>query len=224
MTFFSDPLNLLMFAVAAIAGFKLWQVLGQRSGFEPTPTLQPIKTEPSPTDLVLEPVASKPIWQGHAAEGSAMANALLRIAAKEPLFNTDSFIANAKQAHEHILEAFAKGDLPTLQPLLTPQTFQTFETEISRRKQANEIAVFHFIGFKSVKLADAQMSANNADTLAALVIAFESQIVTAIKDKTGSVISGDEKATTTIKELWTFERDLSSAENAWRLADTHDHE
>jgi predicted lipid-binding transport protein (Tim44 family) len=218
MTFFSDPLNLLMFAIAAIAGFKLWQILGQRTGVEPRPTLQSIKTEPSPTDLVLEPVTANPVWQGYAPENSAMANALLRIIAKEPLFNTDAFMANAKQAHEQILEAFAKGDLPSLQTLLTPQTFQAFEKEIIRRKQAGETALFHFIGIKSAKLADAQMHENTA----VLVIAFESQIVTAIKDKSGNLISGDEKASSIIKELWTFERDLTGAENSWRLAETHD--
>jgi predicted lipid-binding transport protein (Tim44 family) len=218
MTFFSDPLNLLMFAIAAIAGFKLWQVLGQRTGVEPRPTLQPIKTEPSPTDLALEPVIANPVWQGYAPENSAMAIALLRITAKEPLFNTDAFMANAKLAHEHILEAFAKGDLPTLQPLLTSQTFAAFEKEIIRRKRAGETALFHFIGVKSAKLSDAQMHEN----IAALVVAFESQIVTAIKDKAGMLISGDEKATSTIKELWTFERDLTGVENSWRLAETHD--
>jgi len=218
MTFFSDPLNLLMLAIAAIAGFKLWQILGQRNGFEPKPAAEPIQTEPSPTDLVLEPVPTKPVWQGYATENSAMANALLRITAKEPLFNADAFITNAKLAHEHILEAFAKGDLATLQPLLTPQTFQAFEKEIVRRKQAGEVALFHFIGIKSCKLTDAQMPENTA----ALVIAFESQIVTAIKDRSGNLISGDEKASTIIKELWTFERDLTGAENSWRLAETHD--
>ncbi|MDE2383634.1 MAG: Tim44 domain-containing protein [Alphaproteobacteria bacterium] len=223
MAIFADPLNIMIFAVAAIAAFKLWQVLGRLPGDEPPPPPQPdeagpVRIEPKPSDLVLESQPVKPVWQGYAPEGSDLALALLAIAARDSAFNTDEVVAGAKLAHERILEAFARGDLASLRPLLTPATLKTFETEIARRTAAGESASFNFVGIKSAGLRQARCSGN----LAELDIAFASDVVSALKGKSGETLSGDEKRVVTVRELWTFARDLSLPDRAWLLAETQD--
>src|SRR5258708_7873461 len=110
MAFLTDPLNLALIAVAVFVGFKLWQVLGLRTGFERMPPIPLIKTAPRSTDLELKPLPGKPVWQGYAPEDSPLAKTLMEIAAKDTSFQTDAFIAESKLAHEHIQDAFAKGD------------------------------------------------------------------------------------------------------------------
>ncbi len=218
MSMLADPLNLLFIAVAAIAGFKLWQVLGSRTGFQQTLLAPKIETARLPSDLELKPVLQKPVWQGYAAEHEPLGEALSQIAAKTKDFETDTFMRNASQAHEHILEAFAKPDLEALKNLLTPEIYPVFETEVKRRQAQGETAFFKFVGISKAELVDAHLSG----TLAALEIRFVSQVFSAVKDKSGKTLVGDDKSMRTIKERWTFECDLGRPEKIWKLAETQD--
>ena len=220
MNILADPLNLIFLAVALIAGFRLWRVLGQRPGAEQPAPLQEYHTKPMPTDLELnaEVLPPRNTWQGHAPEGSALAKQLEEIGARDPQFNGNEFLAGAKSAHETILNGFAAGDLEVLKTALTPNTFTVFETEITRRKAAGETAIFKFVSNRQARIENIQMLANQCR----IEIAFMSSVFSAIKNSVGEVISGSEKRAADIDELWTFERNLSDTSSNWRLAETHE--
>jgi predicted lipid-binding transport protein (Tim44 family) len=219
MAFFLDPLNLVLIAIAAFAGFKLWQVLGLRTGAEPLAQMPQFKTQPKPTDLELKPLAPpKPVWEGVAAENSDLAKTLQLIAERAPGFNGADFLKNSISAHERVMEAFAAGNATVLKLLLNEPTFKIFEGEIKRRAEAGEKHEFRFVSPEKATLVGARL---NGD-LASLDVAYTSQVISAIKNKDGALLSGDDKRIATLKEIWTFERALTALEPNWRLADTRD--
>lgn len=220
MTIFADPLNLVFLAVAVFAGFRLWQVLGRRPTAEQPAPMREFNTQPLPTDLELKAVTPPPrnSWQGHAAEGSALAKRFDELAARDQQFDSNHFLEWAKSAHEVILNAFAAGDLEVLKTSLTSRTLTIFESEIARRKAAGESALFKFVSIKRATIEDAQVA--NAD--GHIEVAFTSSVFTAIKNAAGAVISGSDKRVAEVNELWTFDRNLSDAASTWRLSETHD--
>jgi predicted lipid-binding transport protein (Tim44 family) len=219
MAFFLDPLNLVLIAIAAFAGFKLWQVLGLRTGAEPLAQMRQFKTEPKPTDLELKPLAEpKPVWDGIAEENSDLAKTLQSIGERARGFNGTDFLKNSISAHERVMEAFAAGNATVLKLLLNAPTFKIFESEITRRAEAGEKHEFRFVSPEKATLVGARL---NGD-LASLDVAYTSQVISAIKNKDGALLSGDDKRIVTLKEIWTFERGLNALEPNWRLADTRD--
>ncbi len=49
---------------------------------------------------------------------------------------------------------------------------------------------------------------------------FVSEIITALTDAEGKVIEGDPNRLTTVTDIWTFERDVTSRDPNWKLAAT----
>ena len=217
---FSDPLNLVFLAIAAIAGFRLWQVLGKRSGAERPLTMPEFKTAPLPTDLELSAaqMPQRNSWQGHAIEGSELAKTLDLLAAGDVQYDSNQFLSWAKSTHETVLNAFASGDIKALSPLLNSHTIVLFEKEIARRKAAGESAAFKFVAIKAALIKQVILEEDYAQ----IEVAFTSSVYSAIKNAAGAVISGDDKRATEIKELWTFERNLKNAADTWRLSETND--
>jgi predicted lipid-binding transport protein (Tim44 family) len=219
MSFLSDPLNLVFILVAVFAGFRLWRVLGLRTGAEPVVKVQPTRIDPKPSDLELKPAAPpKPAWEGVAEETSELGQALQQIAGSAPGFTGAAFLQNSISAHEHIMEAFAAGNTAALKPLLNDPTFKIFEAEIKRRHDAGEKHEFRFVSPEKAALRAARVTGQ----LASLDVAFTSQVISATKDKNGKVLSGDDRRIVTLKEVWTFERALGPGDSTWQLADTRD--
>lgn len=217
MNFFSDPITLVAMAIAAVAGFKLWQILGRREEILPQPAEN---LKPQPTDLELKAVevTPRPVWQGFAEKGSLLATGLQSIAEKDKQFDAALFLDNARAAHETILNAFAAGDTKKLESLLSKSTFDVFAKEIERRKKMGETSIFKFVRHVKAVLNSAHIEGNDAS----IGVDFTSELVSAIKDLKGAVISGDEKSIARVSEHWIFGCNLSKTPPLWRLAETHD--
>jgi len=217
MSFFSDPISLAALVIAALAGFKLWQVLGRKDDVVPE---RVDNLTPSGSDLELKAVEVPPrvVWEGIAPEDSSLAQGLQSIAALDAEFDTAKFIENARAAHESILSAFATGDIKKLETLLSKSAYDIFAKEIERRKQASELAIFKFIRGLNAQIMSASLQGKEA----LISVAFTSELVSAIKDAKGNVISGDEKAIARVNEQWIFGRDFGQAQTRWRLLETHD--
>jgi len=50
--------------------------------------------------------------------------------------------------------------------------------------------------------------------------ASKSYTITATRDENGEVVEGNPEKLTTVREVWTFERDLTSRDPNWRLVAT----
>ncbi len=221
-----DPLNVILLAVAAIVVWRLWSVLGTRTGLEKPPlTMQPKpdipkadnKNEPIDGEI-LPPEGKKPVWAGHAKEGSDVAAGLTAIAVRSPDFTVPSFVRGATAAYEMVLEAFAKGDKAALKTLLSKELLENFAGEIDKRAAQGRSMKFQFVGVKSTELKRAALIGNKAQ----VELDFVSEMISATLDKAGAVVDGDEKSIRTVTDLWTFERDVTSRDPNWKLVATDD--
>lgn len=220
-----DPLNLVLLAIAAVVAWRLWSVLGTRTGLEkppviltPVPSQQP-RMGPQDKPLegdVLEPENAKPVWQGVAPEGSELAKGLESISAKARDFNVNSFIRGAGVAYEMVLEAFAKADKAALKPLLSKELYESFAREIDARAAKGHSQKFQFVGVKSATLKQASLQGNRAQ----LDVDFAADMISATVDASGNVVDGDTQAIRTVTDLWTFERDVTARDPNWKLIAT----
>jgi predicted lipid-binding transport protein (Tim44 family) len=221
-----DPLNLILLAVAAVVAWRLWGMLGTRTGFEKPPLVlrpqqenRPQPSSPTPVEgEVLEPENRPPVWQGHAVADSAEAKGLEAIAERSPGFTASSFIWGAKSAYEMILEAYAKGDKAALKPLLAKDIMDSFGSAIDARKAEGQSMTFQFVGVKAADIKRAELIGNKAQ----IDVAFTAEMISATLDKAGSVVDGDGKAIRTVTDFWTFERDVTAKDPNWKLVATED--
>ena len=55
---------------------------------------------------------------------------------------------------------------------------------------------------------------------AQITIRFVSQLVSVTRDRSGAVIDGNPDGVTTVTDVWTFARDISSRDPNWKLVAT----
>lgn len=135
-------------------------------------------------------------------------------------FDPNHFIEGAKQAYEMIVTAFADGDLKALREFLSDDVYRSFEDAVKTREKDNLILDQTFIGITKSNVLEAEVS----DGAANVVVRFGSEMITATRDKSGEVISGDPNEVEDITDIWTFSRDVSTARARanpnWKLVAT----
>ncbi len=207
---------------------RLRSVLGRRTGSE-RPRLDPYgagdtaaardsKVMPLPRADRPAAVEQAPLNgapQSAPAAGPALEQ-LREIAAADRTFDLASFLRGAKVAYEMIVAAYAKGDRETLHNLLSPEVFDSFSDVIAEREQRGELVEFSFVGITSADIVEAHL----ADRMAHITVKFISELITAVRDRSGNVIEGDPKAVRQVTDIWTFARDITSANPNWRLVAT----
>ncbi len=218
---FSDPLTILIIAVAAIIGWRLWSVLGQRTGLErewPKPADQPQKLTPKTIDLEAEKGEPPPkaAWEKHAAADTAMGNALKGISARDKSFDPDAFLSGASKAYEMINLAFAGGDKKSLQTLLSRDVMKDFSSDIDRRLASGEKMSWQLVKVEKAKLQDASLVGN----LARVSVHFISSVISSTADKDGNTIEGHLTAIEKVEDIWSFERGVNSSDPNWKLVAT----
>ena len=120
---------------------------------------------------------------------------LLDIQLADPKFDAPKFLAGAREAYVQIVNAFAAGDRTALRPLLSSDVFAAFDSGITART-APAAAL--------VKLTDARITSSALHgRVAEITIAFTAEF-----------------ATGTVIDVWSFERNLDSADPNWVLVAT----
>jgi predicted lipid-binding transport protein (Tim44 family) len=154
----SQTLGLLIAAmVAGIICFRLYTVLGRRTGHEPPP--QPVSA-PSPA-----PAAALP---QPAQEPVPSSNGLLDIQLADRSFDTPKFLTGARQAYAHIITAFASGDRTALRPLLSPDVFAAFDAGITARTAP----AVSFVKLHDARIVNAALHGRQAEITVAFVAEF----------------------------------------------------
>ena len=154
----SQTLGLLIAAmIAGVICFRLYTVLGRRTGHEPPP-------QPVPAPLP----ASRPQPAPESAAPSS--SGLLDIQLADRTFDTPKFLAGAREAYARIITAFAKGDRAELRLLLSPDVFAAFDAGITARTAPAP---------DFVKLHDARIVGSALqDRQAEITVAFTAELTT----------------------------------------------
>ena len=138
------------------------------------------------------------------------------IRAADPSFDPIGFAGGARAAFTAIVEAFAKGDIGSLQGLLDPQTFASFKAAIVGRNERREKAETTLIGFEASDIAMAEMQGSFAE----VTVRFVSEQINVVRNAEGQIADGNPNEVQKVVDLWTFRRDTRSSDPNWLLIKT----
>lgn len=220
-----DIYTIVFLALAVFIVFRLRSVLGQRTGHERPPEPRPEPTRRSGNDNIIplpsrkdETEASPPPfrWTGYAEPGTPLASGFDQVAAADPTFDPQTFSTGAKAAYEMIVNAFNSGDRKTLKNLLSREVYDSFVQAIGEREGRGESVQASFVSLDKADIVSAVLQARTAQ----VTVKFVSQVISAIKDRSGAVIDGSTDRIEEVTDTWTFARDTSANDPNWRLVAT----
>ena len=194
-------IELIILAVVAVFVIsRLYAVLGQKTGSEPTP--RQVREPVAPTQRADEFAtkeetrpAVRPAFTGPAAGG------LESIATRDPDFDPDTFLRGAKMAYSEIVGAFADGDKDKLRPLVDDDVFEAYIEAIDQREETGAEPM-RLLRTKSAKLVEASL--DDGDDMARIGVSFEADL-------------SDGENMRRAREIWTFKRNVSSDSPNWLL-------
>jgi predicted lipid-binding transport protein (Tim44 family) len=143
----------------------------------------------------------------YASGNEAIGNGLMEITDADPNFDPEQFVTGAKRAYEMIVTAFAEGNLKTLRDLLNKDVYDGFAGAIAERDSRGEQVDQSFVGISKADILEADVKGGKAN----ITIRFVSQLITALRDKAGTVLTGDPNRVKDVTDIWTFSRDVSTA-------------
>jgi predicted lipid-binding transport protein (Tim44 family) len=209
---------LILAVVAAVILFRLYTVLGRRTGHEPPPRDSyglSGQAQTAPKDAAVPPPSSSADTPPDRPADLA-ARGLFDIKLADRTFETEHFVAGAKAAYELIVTAFARGDRAALKPLLASEVYAAFDQVIAGREQKKERVEFTFVGFKDVKIVHASLKNRAAE----ITVAIGAQFISATLDANGQIVEGDTKSVRDVTDVWAFSRDVKARDPNWLLVAT----
>ena len=196
-----QALELVFFAaLAAVVLFQLYSVLGRRVGRQP---------EDAAEVEARRPAAELPAPRPEETSPPEAATGLAAVKARDPGFDVGAFLQGARAAYEMIVLSFAKGERETLRGLLTPAVYRTFEGVIAQREAEDRTETAEFLQSPRADLEDVSLEGNTARVKVRFLAEFRSRST----GPEGEAV--DDRRTA---EIWTFERDVTSRDPNWALA------
>jgi len=208
--------------VALFIGLRLYSVLGERTGHEQQPILKPAESdarvEPrAPQPHVAQPTPADPGEMSFVPTAGPGVRAIL---AADPTFDVARFLEGAKAAYRMILEAFWKGELDTLRPLVDSHVYEAFASAVEQRRKAGLVLENRIVAIDQAIIAEASIE----QAVAILTVRFEADIAAVTRDSDGNVVAGSLSDAVQTRDLWTFRRDTGSSDPNWILIETDEEE
>jgi predicted lipid-binding transport protein (Tim44 family) len=240
-----DLITIISLVVAVVVIIKLRSVLGKRTGDEEgrleRARLERQRTAASSEDKVVtlprrdrerpEPASAQTASQVSEAEATEriktfagsdqrVAAGLLEILRLDNTFDPEHFVRGAKQAYEMIVTGFAEGNRKLPKDLLSREVFEGFVAAIAEREQKGEQIDQSFVGILKSDIVEAELKGG----VAHITVRFVSQLISATRERGGTVVAGDPQKVREVTDVWTFSRDISSARARqnpnWKLVAT----
>ena len=203
--------DIVILALVGVIFFRLFSVLGRRTGQErpPSDSLGMTEGREKSDDNVItlpdrtssleeqeqqeqqeeqeeESSADAALW----ADDSPIGAGLAQIKIADHQFDPGPFVDGARAAYEMIVTAFALGDHQTLRNLLSDEVYDNFASAIEAREAASETLETTITTMKAADIVD-----------------------------DGEVIGGT-SAEHEVTDIWTFGRDTGSRDPNWTLVAT----
>jgi predicted lipid-binding transport protein (Tim44 family) len=231
MSGFFDVYSIIFLIIAVVIFMRLGSVLGRRTGNEPSPYERRVKPpagarndnvvalpprERESASASEAPAPDLKTLSRYSPAGTPLHDGLAAITNADTSFDPEHFLAGAKIAYEMIVTAFAQGDRATLKNLLAPDVYEGFLSAITERERKEQKAELTFVGIEEVKMTAAELDGG----VARLSLRFVAELISATRDKDGKVVEGDATEVQTIRDAWTFARDIGSRDPNWKLVAT----
>jgi predicted lipid-binding transport protein (Tim44 family) len=208
--------------LAAIAGFilfRLWSVLGTRTGSERSPDRRAPETgRPAPAATptpandkgVVTPLRPAPALPTAAVKG------IEEITAADRNFSLEEFLQGALAAHERIVESFAAGDRTELRSLLGDDVYKAFDAAIGDRESKGLKATTVYVKSTPAQIVWAALKGNSAE----IGVRYDTELIQFSKNAAGETVEGSETAVKRVIDRWTWVRNVKSGDPNWKLEDT----
>lgn len=208
--------------LAMIAGFlalRLYSVLGKRTGHEQEPALRPAEDRAKVTVLQPRPMAegagdSVRLAEGLIAPGAE--NGVRALIAADRSFDVPQFVDGAKSAYRMVLEAFWRGDRDELAWLCDDDVRASFEAAIAAREAEGHVLDNRLVRIEKAQIVEASVNGG----MAQVALRFEADIAAVTRDQDGNVVAGSMTDAVGTNDIWTFTRDIRSADPNWKLSET----
>ncbi len=191
---------LILAAVAAFLGYRLWSILGTHDPDKPVKPKGQLLNEEA--DIPVRPTQRHQVFDEE--EESFYT------------FNRIEFIEEAEVAFRMIVIAFAEGDKTNLKKLLSKDVYDSFVKAIDDRekaKQTLELEVARIVQAEVVKEIE-------SDVLMEITVKFISEQCSITYDKKGKILSGNPEQFHEITDIWTFTHEKSSPNPNWTVTST----
>lgn len=217
--------TLILGVIAALLFFKLYSVLGSRTGSE-KPRQHPFERPEAPPapqnrgDNVIplpdRSAGNRPPMPPPGADlPRSVADGLTEIRRADPRFNENDFLQGARAAFGMIVSAFAAGDLNALRPLLADAVYRNFATAVADRRQKGETLETSIVSFDDVDLAEARMDGAQA----VVTVRYTTRQTNVTRAADGQIVEGSTTPEDVV-DLWSFSRDTRSSDPNWVLVAT----
>ena len=164
-----------------------------------------------------EAAADRDLRMTKFAGGNApLARGLIDVAKADTAFDPVEFMKGARAAYEMIVMGFSEGNRKLLGDLLSPEVFLGFDEVIRGREAQRQTVEQTFVGINAADMIEAEVSGNNAQ----VTVKFVSELISAVRNQAGEVLSGDPKKIKEVTDVWTFARDTTARDPNWRLVAT----
>lgn len=206
-----DPTLIIFIALSAFIAYRLYSVLGARTGEERQRDIEGLQRAKPPEESRAsdeDAAPAKPLPPVSAAAEP--------LRAADPAFDERAFLDGARSAYELIVEAFASGDLKSIRRFLSPSVFEAFRAAASARDAAGHRADLKFVGIDDAKIAAARVEGGSLIA----VTDFTSNQVRATYDRNGAIVAGDAARIEIVKDRWTFSRAVNASDPNWTLVAT----
>ncbi|TMJ18908.1 MAG: Tim44 domain-containing protein [Alphaproteobacteria bacterium] len=208
----------LLAMIALFVGFRLYAVLGQRTGHEQQPVTRPEAQPEAKPALVAPDVAPSTPESSALVYEQGAAGGIRAIVSADPSFDVARFIEGAQSAYRMVLEAFWKGDREELAWLTSPEVRTAFEEAIDAREAEGHVLENRLVAIERAAIDDARLKGKVAE----IDVRFEAFIAAVTRDKEGTLVAGSMSDAVPTNDIWTFQRNLASKDPNWLLVDTDD--
>ena len=222
------PEIIILAMIAAFLGLRLYSVLGRRAEHEeepipgrfdaPKPGAPGVAPQPAlrSRDRAGERTALQPAPRELPGVAPAVERGLREIAAADRRFDAFAFLEGARGAYRMVLEAFWRGDKEELGQLCDRDVYEAFVGAIEARLAAGETLNNRLIRIEEATI----VSASYAAPVARIAVSFVADVAAVTRDAGGNVIAGSLDDAIEARDVWTFSRNLNSADPDWLLDET----
>lgn len=213
--------EILLFAVlSAYLFYRLWSVLGARTGNEKQRNWHKPENDAEEDNIIVMPRKEKAeninkIIEVIEAETNKFTEEEKTIKERFKDFSIERFERGALNAFKAIVQAFAIGDTQKLEILVGDKVYKSFEKAIkARNKLGHSLAI-------EIKNIEAEIvNVITTEDSAKIYVKFTSDQQLTTKNKQDEIIENAAGLTNRMVDVWTFEKEFNSDDLVWRLIQT----
>ncbi len=209
-----DPVLLFFIGVAGFVLFRLFSVLGTRTGHEARHEIDAGMQRRAEDERSGEYDELDADESGEPVRAVSTNARVLREA--DATFDESQYLDGARMAYEMIVEAYSAGDLKSIRAFLGDSVYDAFKAAVASRDEAGHSSDVKFVGIEHASIVDADVD----DEWMTAVTEFTSNQVRVTRDRDGDVVDGDPNRIELVRDRWTFARKRSSRDPNWMLIAT----